>query len=355
MKLADTLTKWYGSHEVASAVLSGQLGSMDRTLRSIGTAPTWRNRHRVSFAPPPGMAPEPKVLTPLEAAMADNGKSAKFGPASEVACTLALRPSGVSVPEYMAAIGTDHQGASVRLSALLARGFLHKAKVQGHHVRYFVRLADAKAWAEAAVPALVKTLQRHAAEGTPPPPRPGGPGFQQRGTTILRLASRPQGIATGELAIELDVSLQIASASLRQLARAGHLIKAPMVPSMKQHFFRLQEHVDAWVAAHQAPAAPTPAAFLVPAKPARKADTGQGRHTPTAAQSQWYHGGPASPPKPQHAITATEVIWPAHVKVQDLGGHPGCDLRYQVRPGAAVEGAGFAEQWKRLRGGGADA
>ena len=41
----------------------------------------------------------------------------------------------------------------------------------------------------------------------------------------------------------------------------------------------------------------------------------------------------------------------SNVKVQDLGGHPGCDLRYQVRPGDAVEGCGFAAQWRRLRGG----
>lgn len=349
-RLTDTLVQWYGSAETAAAVLGGSIGSVDRCLRSIAAAPAWRRRRgMVGFGAPPEIKPEPKQLTELQAAL--GGRDDRLGQNSTTACTMALRPCGVSVPELMAAIGTDHGGASGRLSALMKRGFLHKAKVQGHHVRYFVREPDAKAWAAAAVPALVKTLQRHAAAGEVPPPRPQGAPLREFARAVLELAGRPIGISTGELASLRAVSYHVASAKLNSMARAGYLIKAPKQPSLKDHFFRTADQVEAWVRAQRAEAAAN--AFSPVLEPVVKPSNGAGRHAPTKAQSEWSSGGKKAAPKPVQVAAPSapvEVITPPHVKVQVLSGHPGCDLRYQVRPGDVVDGAGFSAQWRRLRG-----
>lgn len=78
-----------------------------------------------------------------------------------------------------------------------------------------------------------------------------------------------------------------------------------------------------------APGAHIPGALTRALRPQPKATSGYGKMMPKGACEV---GAPV-PARPKRRKAP---------QVQRLPGHPGCDLRYQVPAGQAVEGAGFA-------------
>ena len=187
MRLDDTLIRWYGSPQVAEAVLSGLLGDVERSVRSIVSAPNWRSRYAPEL--PAGIVPDP-AAAPAPAAPARNYRFGVFESTTAALMELAASPEGVTTPEACAASGRSMSNVAARFANLVLAGHLTKVKAPGELVRHFAKRDDAEAWAAPRNGWVSKVPS--ARVPAPKPPPPPGPRLTDIGAPVARF-EKPKG------------------------------------------------------------------------------------------------------------------------------------------------------------------
>jgi hypothetical protein len=206
MRLDDTLIRWYGSPAVAEAVMSGLMGSVDRTMRLINKS--LHARQRLLGPLPvatPGMtagAPlaVPKPPPPKPASAVGRGK---FGEISTLILCLAKDPKGTTNADVARLCRISVEEAGSRISQLCKYGHLTRARVMPYAVRYMANPAHAKAWEDAmlAEPGtwrMPERAPRKRKQAMPAPAAAPAPQLTPIGEPVPRV-DKPRGAAVDRL------------------------------------------------------------------------------------------------------------------------------------------------------------